>query len=52
MTDGCEYRFVIEAYSPDTLPMSRLAEYMAALAQLLGRTDRGTSWALNAEARC
>ena len=40
MTDGCEYRFVIEAYSPDTLPMSRLAEYMAALAQLLGRTDR------------
>ena len=27
---------VIDAYSPDTLPMSRLAEYMAELATLLG----------------
>lgn len=40
MTDALEYRFVIDAYSPDTLPMSRLAEYMADLARLLGRTER------------
>ena len=31
------YRFVIrEAYTPDTLPMARLAEYMAKMAALLG----------------
>ena len=35
-----EYRFTIDAYSPDTLPMSRLAEYMANLARLLGEADR------------
>lgn len=35
-----EYRFTIDACSPDTLPMSRLAEYMADLAQLLGEVDR------------
>jgi len=29
--------FVIDAYSPETLPMSRLAEYMASLATLLGQ---------------
>lgn len=34
-----EYRFTIDAYSPDTLPMSRLAEYMADLARLLGEVD-------------
>jgi len=31
--------FVIDAYSPETLPMSRLAEYMAQLATLLGEKD-------------
>lgn len=31
-----EYRFKIDAYSPDTIPMSRLAEYMSALAEMLG----------------
>jgi hypothetical protein len=30
------YRFVIKAYSPDRIPMSRLAEYMSDLADLLG----------------
>lgn len=40
MRDACEYRFVIDAYSPETLPMSRLAEYMADLARLLGRAER------------
>jgi hypothetical protein len=33
---GIEYRFKIDAWTPDTLPMSRLSEYMAELAQLLG----------------
>jgi hypothetical protein len=31
-----EYRFRIDAFSPDTMPMERLAEYMAELAKLLG----------------
>lgn len=33
---GIEYRFKIEAYTPDTMPMARLAEYMAELAVILG----------------
>ncbi len=36
---GCEYRFTIDAFTPDTLPMSRLAEYMANLARLLGEVE-------------
>ena len=40
MSDADEYRFVIDAYDPDTLPMSRLAEYMADLARLLGTAER------------
>ena len=40
MRDADEYRFVIDAFSPDTLPMSRLAEYMADLARLLGGAGR------------
>ncbi len=31
-----EYRFVIDAFTPATIPMSRLAEYMAEVANLLG----------------
>ena len=31
-----EYRFHIQAYTPETLPMSRLAEYMSDLARLIG----------------
>jgi hypothetical protein len=31
-----EYRFEIEAYSPETIPMSRLAEYLTDLAIILG----------------
>jgi hypothetical protein len=30
------YRFRIEAYTPETMPMARLAEYMAELAAILG----------------
>ena len=35
-----EYRFRIDAYSPETIPMARLAEYMADLASLFG--EKGT----------
>lgn len=33
---GAEYRFRIDAYSPETMPMARLAQYMAELATILG----------------
>ena len=36
---GKEYRFVIEAYSPETMPMLRLAEYMTDLARILGENE-------------
>lgn len=35
-TGSTEYRFKIDAYTPATMPMARLAEYMAELASLLG----------------
>jgi hypothetical protein len=35
-----EYRLTIEAYTPDTIPMARLAEYMADMASLLGNQER------------
>lgn len=31
-----EFRFKIDAYTPDTIPMARLAEYMTALADFFG----------------
>ncbi len=34
--DGADYRFKINAYSPQTIPMARLAEYMRELAAMLG----------------
>ena len=40
MNEQREYRFVIDACSPDTLPMARLAESMGELARLLGRPDQ------------
>lgn len=33
-----EYKFTIEAYSPDTIPMVRLGEYMAEFGRLLANT--------------
>lgn len=36
MTEGEEFRFQIDAYTPDTIPMARLAEYVAELAKMLG----------------
>ena len=39
-TDGTElYRFKIDAYTPATIPMARLAQYMGQLATLLGERD-------------
>lgn len=35
-----DYEFKISAFSPDTIPMARLAEYMGALADLLGEKER------------
>lgn len=34
-----EYVFRIDAFTPDTLPMARLAEYLAALAKMLGHAE-------------
>lgn len=34
-----EYRFHIDAYTPETLPMARLAEYLADLARFLGNPE-------------
>jgi hypothetical protein len=34
-----EYRFVLDAYTPETIPQARLAEYLADLAALYGEID-------------
>jgi hypothetical protein len=39
-TRGFEYRFKIDVFHADTIPMARLAEYMAELAKLLGHPER------------
>src|ERR1700733_6952053 len=36
MAERREYRLKINAYSPETMPMKRLAEYLADLAMLFG----------------
>ncbi|HUE90281.1 MAG TPA: hypothetical protein VMO26_29715 [Vicinamibacterales bacterium] len=40
MADKNEFEFVLDAYTPDTLPMARLAEYLADLALLVGEKER------------
>ncbi len=40
MIDEDIYTFRIGAYTPDTIPMARLAEYMAELAAMFGERDR------------
>src|SRR5436190_4533951 len=35
-----EYKFKIDAYTPDSIPMARLAEYISDLAAVLGNRDR------------
>ena len=37
---GEQYTFRIDRFTPDTIPMARLAEYMAKLAELLGASER------------
>lgn len=39
MAEGREYRFHIEVFTPDTLPMARLSEYLADLSALLGNKE-------------
>lgn len=49
--EDAEYTFKIDAFTPDSLPMARLAEYLAALADLIGhkasthfvRLERGST---------
>ena len=36
MEYGSEYRWVLEGFTPATIPMTRLAEYMQQLGKLLG----------------
>jgi hypothetical protein len=33
------YELYIDSFTPETIPMSRLAEYMASLAELLGHSE-------------
>lgn len=40
MSDNQEFVFELDAFTPDTLPMARLAEYLADLADLLGEKER------------
>lgn len=40
MKDFDEYRLWIDAYTPETIPMERLAAYLSAFAKLLGHGDR------------
>jgi hypothetical protein len=40
MSDRHEYRLKIDVFDLDSMPMSRLAEYMAELARLLGEQER------------
>ncbi|WP_200243651.1 hypothetical protein [Thiohalocapsa halophila] len=39
MADAHEYRFRIDAWTPETIPMARLADYMRDVATLLGETE-------------
>jgi hypothetical protein len=40
MSNDTKRRFKIDVYTPETLPMERLAEYMLQFAKLLGEPDR------------
>ena len=40
MTSACEHRFKIDVFTPETLPMERLADYMMRFAKLLGEQER------------
>lgn len=40
MTSGRQRCFKIDTFTPETLPMERLAQYMLQFAKLLGEPDR------------
>jgi hypothetical protein len=50
MPEGRIYRLIIDAYSPETMPMGRLAEYMADLAVILG--ERAAVHFVELESNC
>src|SRR5215469_3602556 len=37
-TNSREFRFQIDAYSPDTIPLARLSQYLGDLARMMGET--------------
>ncbi|MGB8261051.1 MAG: hypothetical protein WCE75_11900 [Terracidiphilus sp.] len=47
----CEYRFEIDAYTPETIPLARLSQYLSDLARMMGeganvhlaRVDKGST---------
>jgi hypothetical protein len=39
MSGGEVYQFYIDAFTPETIPMARLADYMASFAELLGHCE-------------
>src|SRR5262245_31363298 len=39
-SDKYEYTFKIDAYSPQTMPLARLAEYLRDIATLFGESER------------
>jgi len=52
MADKREYRLKINAYSPETMPMKRLAEYLADMALLLGEESHVHLVAIESSSTC
>jgi hypothetical protein len=52
MAEKREYRLKIEAYSPRTMPMKRLAEYLADVSVLFGEEDRVHLIAIEESSTC
>lgn len=52
MADKRQYRLKIDAYSPETMPMKRLAEYLSDLAVLFGEENAVHLIAIEASSTC
>ncbi|MGA3236174.1 MAG: hypothetical protein ABSG03_07725 [Bryobacteraceae bacterium] len=52
MAEKREYRLKIDAYSPETMPMSRLAEYLSDIAILLGEEPHVHLIAIESSSTC
>ena len=52
MSEKREYRLKINAYSPETMPMRRLAEYLADMAMLLGEESHVHLVAIESSSTC